>query len=136
MSIRHLIHEYIGEVLRFGLVGTIAMVIHYGIYYLLQKVIYLNVAFTLGYAISFLFNFFMSSYFTFKVKPSWVRWIKFGMSHGINYLIQIVVFNVSLWLGTPKEFAPIPVYIISIPVSFLLVRFAMIKKSRNEKVRI
>lgn len=121
------IYKHLGEIIRFGIVGTTAMFIHYGIYYLLQKVIYLNIAFTLGYAISFLFNFIMSSYFTFKVKPSLTRFIKFGMSHGINYLIQITLFNISLFLKIPKEYAPIPVYIISIPTSFILVKYAMVK---------
>ena len=102
--------------------------IHYGVYYLLLRYTYLNVAFTSGYIISFLFNFMMTSWFTFKVRPSWRRFLRFAVSHGINYLIQITVFNISLLLGVSNELAPIPVYIISVPASFLLVRCAMMRK--------
>ena len=121
-------HKLSGEILRFGIVGTTALVIHYGVYYLLLRYTYLNVAFTSGYIISFLFNFMMTSWFTFKVRPSWRRFLRFAVSHGINYLIQITIFNISLLLGVSNELAPIPVYIISVPASFLLVRCAMMRK--------
>ncbi len=115
----------LGEIARFGMVGFVAMLIHYGIYYCLSSIMYLNLSFTLGYAISFIFNFFASSYFTFKVSPSIARFMKFGTSHGINYLLQISVFNFALYLGVKAALAPIMVYMISIPASFLMVRYSM-----------
>ena len=61
------------EIVRFGTVGTTSMLIHYGIYYLLLPLMDMNIAYSIGYFLSFLCNFLMSSYFTFKVKPSWKR---------------------------------------------------------------
>jgi len=118
-------HPRIGEIMRFGIVGVMAMAIHYGIYYLFSMLTDLNVAFTAGYAVSFIFNFFASSYFTFKVAPSWSRLLKFGTSHGLNYLLQMAVFNLALYLGVKAELAPAIVYAVSVPASFLMVRFAM-----------
>lgn len=42
-----------GQALRFALVGVIATLLHYGIYYFLQRVINVNIAYTIGYVLSF-----------------------------------------------------------------------------------
>ena len=117
------------ELARFGVVGVTAMAIHYGIYYMLLGVVRVNIAFALGYFISFLYNYTLTSFFTFHVRPTWRRFLRFGMSHVANYCIQAVVLNISLYCGVPSVWAPIPVYAVSIPASFLMVRLAMLWKS-------
>lgn len=128
--------ERIFEFVKFGIVGTTAMVIHYGIYYVLLPLMDRNIAYTIGYFLSFLCNYLMSSYFTFSVAPSWTRFLRFAGSHGINYFVYIGLFNFFLWTGVPEKWAPLPVYLIAVPVSFVLVRLALkykTKKSRPEK---
>ena len=61
------------EFIRFVLVGVFATALHYGIYFLLQKFINVNIAYTLGYAFSFIANFYLTAYFTFGKKPSWEK---------------------------------------------------------------
>lgn len=120
------------EFVRFGIVGTTAMLVHYGIYFVLLPYIDRNVAYTIGYFLSFLGNFMMSSYFTFKVRPSVRRFMRFLGSHGINYFMYIGLYNMFYWMGVPVEWAPLPVYLIAVPVSFLLVRFALVKKGAEQ----
>ncbi len=112
-----------GEFIRFGIVGGISTALHYGIYYLLQLYINVNIAYTIGYVLSFVGNFFLTSYFTFGSAPSWKK--LFGMmgAHGVNYLLHMVLLNIFLWLGVAQEWAPVPVFAIAIPVNFILVRF-------------
>jgi hypothetical protein len=38
------------------------------------------------------------------------------------------LFNIFLYLGLSPKTAPLPVYLIAVPISFLLVRFSMTKK--------
>lgn len=116
---------HISELFKFGIVGTIAMLLHYGIYYILLPYADKNVAYSIGYFISFVCNYLMSSYFTFNVKPSPKRFYRFLCSHGINYLIYLGLFNFFYWVGVPAKLAPLPVYAIAVPISFLLVRFAL-----------
>ena len=117
------------EIMRFGVVGTTAMMIHYGIYYALLSVVQVNVAFSLGYLISFLYNFTMTSYFTFRVKPSVGRFLRFATTHATNYVLQILLLNFFiLIIGMDEKTAPVPVYAISIPVNYLLVRLAIKRK--------
>lgn len=111
------------EFLRFIIVGVFATVLHYGIYLVLQEFINVNVAYTLGYALSFVANFYLTAYFTFGRKPSWKKAFGFGGAHLVNYLVHMGLLNFFLWLGVCPSLAPIPVFAIAIPVNFLLVRF-------------
>lgn len=111
------------EFIRFGIVGILATIVHYGIYLLLNIILISWIAYSIGYGISFLFNFYLSSVFTFREKASIKKGIGFGISHGINYMLHIVLLSLFIKLGIKEELAPIPVYIIVVPINFLLVRF-------------
>ena len=116
------------EFIRFVMVGILATALHYGIYFLLQRFINVNIAYTLGYALSFIANFYLTAYFTFGKKPSWSKAFGFGGAHLFKYLLHIGLLNTFLWLGLSKTLAPIPVFAIAIPVNFLLVRFVFKRK--------
>lgn len=117
------------EIIRFGIVGVIATIIHYGIYLALNLTIVSWVAYSIGYGISFLGNFYLSNKFTFKTKPTIKKGIGFGLSHFMNYLLQITLLNIFIKLGIPNKYAPVPVFCIAIPINFLMVRFVL--KSKN-----
>lgn len=126
--------QKLSEVVRFGIVGITATLLQYGIYYGLIHFIsddmppakqhfWTTVAMTVGYIISFIFNFFASTRFTFRVKANAKRGAGFVFSHCVNYFLQMVTLNFFLWLGVPKSLAPIPMFCICVPVNFILVRF-------------
>ena len=112
-----------GEFIRFGIVGGLSTALHYGIYYLLQLYINVNIAYTIGYILSFVGNFFLTSYFTFGTAPSWKKLVGMMGAHVVNYLLHIALLNLFLWIGVAQQWAPIPVFAIAIPVNFILVRF-------------
>lgn len=132
MDIPIIARERLLEIMKFGIVGTTAMMIHYGIYYVLLPLTDKNIAYFIGYFLSFLCNFLMSSYFTFRVIPTWRRFVRFSGSHGANYLIYAGLFNFFCWAGIPDVWAPLPVYLIAVPVSFILVRLALKTKNKDK----
>ena len=105
--------------------GVLATAVHYLIYYLLLRPVGHNVAYTVGYGLSFVANYFLSSFFTFRVGLSVRKFMGFGLSHLTNYLLQLTLLNVFIWLGVDAVIAPFPVFLIAIPVNFLLVRYAL-----------
>ena len=115
--------ETLGELIRFAIVGTTAAAMHYGIYWVLQHWINVNVAYTIGYGLSFLVNYYLSARFTFHEKTSTKNGIGFGGAHRVNYLLHIVLFNFFLWIGLSRELAPIAVLAIAVPANFFMVRF-------------
>lgn len=122
----------IGEFLRFILVGGIATGIHYGIYLIVYTLgISFTISYTLGYGISFIFNYIASNYFTFKTNPNTKSGVKFVGAHCCNYLLQLILLNIYIYIGISQVIAPIGVFVVAIPINFILVRIAL--KSSNKK---
>lgn len=115
------------EALRFCIVGCIATVLHYALYWLLMRYINVNIAYAAGYILSFIANFFLTAYFTFRVLPSFKKALGMGGAHLVNFLLHMGLLNLFLIIGIPEKWAPIPVFAIAIPVNFLLVRFVFKK---------
>lgn len=113
----------VNEIIRFGIVGALATGIHYGIYWLLHGIINVNLAYTAGYFVSFVVNYILSAQFTFRKRKSVKNGFGFGGAHLFNYLLQMGLLNLFMWLGFSKSFAPVPVYCIAIPTNFIIVRF-------------
>ena len=108
--------QQLGEVLRFALVGGIATLIQYGVYLLMLYAVSPTLANTIGYAVSFLFNFLASTRYTFKVKTN--------ARHGAGFaLSQILMLHIFIAVGFSEKLAPIPMFCVCVPVNFLLVRF-------------
>lgn len=115
------------QFLRFCIIGTLAAAVHYGVYFILQMWIDVNVAYTMGYLISFVGNFYLTSYFTFRTLPSVKRFVGFACSHGINYFLHIALFNVFLYFGVHRLVAPPLVMLVAMLVQFTILRFVFTK---------
>lgn len=115
--------EVFKEILRFGMVGAFATAVHYGVYWLLHDMMNVNLAYTTGYVVSFVFNYLLSARFTFRKKKSVKNGFGFIGAHLFNYVLQVSLLNLFLYLGVDKGLAPVPVYCIAIPTNFIVVRF-------------
>ena len=115
--------QKLGEVVRFGIVGVLATLLQYAIYTVLLLWCSPSLSMTVGYILSFIFNFIASTRFTFKVETNARHGAGFALSHVVNYLLQMATLNFFLWIGVSKTLAPIPMFCICVPVHFVLVRF-------------
>ena len=114
------------ELLRFCVVGVIATAIHYSVYLLMLNWVNHNVAYTIGYVLSFCCNYWLSSVFTFKVKMSVRNVVNFAVSHLLNYLFGLLLLNVVIWTGMlAEDMAPLAVFIMVIPFNFIIVRYGL-----------
>lgn len=111
-----------GEFIRFVIVGVVATIIHYGVYYLLKSHINVNVSYTIGYVVSWLFNLFLTMKFTFRSGFSWKKTLGFAGSHVVNYVLHMLFLNLFLWIGFSSTLAPLPTYCCVVPINFVLVR--------------
>lgn len=122
----------IGELLRFGVVGLGAALLQYLLYWLFIQVIHHSVAITVSYVISFVFNYYASTKYTFKVRRNTQRGAGFALAHSINYLLQLSTLNAFIMAGVSRELAPLPMFAVCVPVNFLMVRFFL----KNDGIRI
>ena len=125
MSIQEMIKDKkVQQFLRFCCVGTVAAGIHYGVYVVVQLIatsgFWLNMAYTVGYVVSLVCNFFMTTYITFRSN--------FGGSHLVNYFIHIVLFNLFIALNVHRLLAPILVLAVAVPTNFMILRWVYGRK--------
>ncbi len=119
------------QFLRFCINGVIAAAIHYGTYFLFQLWADVNIAYTIGYLISFAYNFFATNYFTFHTHPTWKNFIGFAGSHGVNYFLHIILFNIFLFLGVHHLVAPPLVMLVAMLVQFTILRHVFVKWGKH-----
>lgn len=120
------------QILRFVIVGVIATAIQYAVYFLIQLAVSgywgLNLGMTVGYIVSVVCNFYLTTYFTFRSKASVKKAAGFGMSHAINYTLQIVFVNLFSLLGAGRLVAPVLAMGCAMPVNFTILHFVYRKK--------
>lgn len=119
------------EFLKFAIVGALAAGIHYAVYFWLQHYAKVNIAYTIGYMVSLVCNFYLTAHFTFRSKANAKKAVGFGVSHLINYILHLLLFNVFLFLGVHRLLAPVFVLLIVVPINFLLIRFVFSSKQFN-----
>ena len=115
--------QTLGEVVRFGVVGVAATLLQYAVYWVMVSMTSPTLAMTIGYAVSFVFNFIASTRFTFRQRATAKKGLGFALSHAVNYLLQMLTLNLFLAMGLGKDIAPIPMFCVCVPINFLLVRF-------------
>ena len=117
------------EILMFCITGGIATLLQY-LFYLMFVVAFAvqpEVSTVLSYGLSFIANFFLSNYFTFRTQPNKKKTVSFAVSHLINLGLQTLLVWVFCHV-MPSQYALIPAMAICIPCNFVLVRFALKSK--------
>ena len=118
----------LGQVIRFGIVGVAATAIQAVLYQVLVGWLRAELANAIAYVVSFIFNYVASTRFTFRVKSSARRGAGFLLSHLINFTLQTLIMHLSIRLGLTERWAMVPMFVITVPVNFLLVRFFLTRK--------
>lgn len=107
----------------------------------------ITLTYAVGYLVSFVANFVASLRWTFKTEASFAKGVGFALSHLVNALMHLLLLNffralgmgnmlslLLIWLlpwlvewlpvlGRPESLLPLPVYVIVVPLNFLMVRF-------------
>lgn len=139
MNLKKLINgdSRLSEIVRFSLVGGLATVLQYAFYVIFVNVVHVRAvpSSMISYALSFIVNFFLSSYFTFHSRPNAKKGVGFTLSHLFNMGLQTGLVAIFKGIVGPT-LALLPAMAICIPVNYLLVRFAFTSRlftSGNEK---
>lgn len=107
----------------------------------------ITLTYAVGYAVSFAANYVVSLRWTFRTEGSVSKGLGFAFSHLVNAAMHLGLLNLFrtlgagdalsmllIWLapwlvdclpvlGRPESLLPLPVYVIVVPVNFLMVRF-------------
>ncbi|MFB6811713.1 MULTISPECIES: GtrA family protein [unclassified Streptomyces] len=113
----------LGQILRFGLVGAVNTGTFFVIYLLLHPWMPYFLAYTLAFLLAMVGSFFMNTYFTYRTKPTWKKFLLFPLTNITNYVIQSAgLYALVTWAGLDTRIAPLVAAVVAIPFTFLLSR--------------
>lgn len=111
------------EFTRFVLVGGMNTLNYYAAYLLLHVVLSVPymIAHITGFFISFVISFFLNTYFTYQVRPTWKKFFQFPLTQVVNVGASSVFAYIFVeWLSINSTIAPLGAVIFTIPVTFVV----------------
>jgi putative flippase GtrA len=119
--------DQLGQIVRFALVGGVNTGTFFGIYLLLHPWMPYFAAYTLAFVLSMIGSFFMNTYFTYRTRPTWKKFLLFPLTNVTNYVIQSAgLYALVTWAGMDTRIAPLVAAVVAIPFTFLLSRKILI----------
>ena len=119
------VRELLGGLARYGLVGLANAATYYGTYLLAHPSAGYLVAHAVGLGAAMVVSFFLNCRFTFRVRPTWTRFLLYPASKIVNVLATTVGVVGLVHLGVDERLAPLLAAALALPVSFLAARFVI-----------
>lgn len=118
--------------IKFALVGVVNTLVYYALYRLFLIAAPYLLAHVAAWFLSFVGSFFLNCYFTYRVRPTWKRFLRFPASAVVNVAFSTAVSYVlvSVLNGDPR-WATLIAGILAIPVTFLIARWALAEKPQE-----
>ncbi|WP_441250122.1 GtrA family protein [Kitasatospora sp. McL0602] len=114
------------QLVRFGLVGVVNTATFYVLYLILHPYLAYFAAFTIAFLLSMVGSFFMNTYFTYRTRPTWKKFLLFPIPNITNYAVQSGgVIALVQWLHVNDKIAPLVASVIAIPITFVLSKLVL-----------
>jgi putative flippase GtrA len=111
------------QVVRFALVGGVNTGTFYGCYLALHPWLPYFAAYTLAFVLSMTGSFFLNTYFTYRTRPTWRKFLLFPLTNLTNYVITSVgVYALVEWAHLNDKIAPLVAAVAAIPFTYVLSR--------------
>ena len=121
------------QFVRFVGVGGINTLVTYILYVMLLQIFSYQVSYTITYVFGIFLSYWLNLKFVFKETGSKKKMLLFPLVYLLQYLLGIIIMYLVIEkLNIPKELAPIVVVIVTIPLTFLLSKIILTKRSQHE----
>ena len=110
---------------RYALVGVANAATYYAVYLLVLGEIGYLVAHVVGLGAAMIVSFFLNCRVTFRVRPSWRRFLLYPASQVVNVAATTVGVVALVGLGVDERIAPLAAAVLAVPVSFLAARLVL-----------
>ncbi|MET9362045.1 GtrA family protein [Streptomyces sp. NPDC006632] len=121
----------LAQVIRFGFVGGVNTCTFYAFYWPLLHLAHLPyfIAYTIAFLLSMVGSFFLNTYFTYRTKPSWKKFLLFPLTNVTNFVVQSAgLFALVHWVGMNKTIAPLVAAVVAIPFTYVLSRRILVPR--------
>ncbi|MFE6665921.1 GtrA family protein [Streptomyces sp. NPDC057697] len=116
------------QMARFALVGVVNTGTYYGCYLVLLTWLPYIAAHVIAFALSMVGSFFLNSWFTYRTRPTWRKFLLFPLTNAANFVITTggVYLLVDL-AGFSSRYAPLVAAAAAIPITFVVSRTIMLR---------
>lgn len=114
------------QIFRFCLVGVANTGFYYATYRLFLLAMPYMAAHVVAWCCAIVFSFFLNCYFTFKVKPTWKRFIVFPSTTLVNFTVTTIGAYILIeYFEVSDKYGPLLASLVAIPVTFTLTRLVL-----------
>ncbi|MFJ6633820.1 GtrA family protein [Streptomyces sp. NPDC091376] len=116
------------QMIRFALVGVVNTATYYGCYLLFLAWMPYVAAHVLAFLLSMVGSFFLNSYFTYRTRPTWRKFLLFPLTNAANFVITTSgVYLLVDVLHFGSRYAPLIAAAAAIPITFMVSRTIMLR---------
>ncbi|MTD31008.1 GtrA family protein [Planomicrobium sp. YIM 101495] len=111
------------EFVRFVIVGVINTLTYYSIYLVLHNIFDLPylAAHLAGFFISLNISFFLNTYVTYRVRPTWKKYLAFPLTQVVNISVSTaLIFIFVEFLSLSSNIAPFAAVLFTVPITFII----------------
>ncbi|MEN8698690.1 GtrA family protein [Bacillus infantis] len=111
------------EFFRFAMTGGVNTLHYYSIYLVLLHWagFHYFLAHSIGFASSLIGSFFLNTLFTYRVKPTWVAFIRFPLTQLFNTgMTAVILFILVDGLKVSSSLSPVIAVVFTLPATFIL----------------
>lgn len=111
------------EFIKFIVVGGINSAVYYLCYLfgLHGFELHYLVAHVIAVVISVVGSFFLNSYYTYKVKPTWKKFFLFPLTQVVNMTVTaVLLIGLVDFLQLNRSLAPVAAVVVTIPITFIV----------------
>jgi putative flippase GtrA len=125
-----------GQILRFALVGVVNTGTYYGLYLALLTVLPYVAAHVAAFLLSMVGSFFLTSYFTYRTRPTLRKFLLFPLTNAANFVVTTTGVYLLVGVGGfDSTYAPLVAAAAAIPVTFVVSRTIMLHPSGRRPER-
>ena len=111
------------EIVRFVVVGAINTGTYYGLYLVFHRSLPYLVAHVFAFTISMIGSFFLNTYWTYRSRPTWRKFLLFPLSNATNFIVTTAgIYVLVEFAGMSSRYAPLVAAAAAIPVTFVVMR--------------
>ncbi|MEU1011126.1 GtrA family protein [Streptomyces sp. NPDC088810] len=117
------------QILTFAVVGVVNTATYYCLYLLFLTGFPYLAAHVLAFLLSMIGSFFLNARFTYRIRPTWQKFLLFPLTNVTNFLITTAgVYLIVDVLHAGSRFAPLLASAMAVPVTYLVSRWVMLPK--------
>ena len=119
-------HQKLQHWFRFLAGGVINTGFTYGLYYLLQKLFFYQIAYAIAYASGIIFSYWFNAHIVFKTPLSWKGLFTYPLVYVVQYCLSALLLGFFIErLNITQQIGPLLVLVLTIPLTFFMSRWIL-----------